>query len=86
MCGVQYGSSAMDAEGSQLANLAGEEALSIRDMAQTIGRVLGKAPAIVDGPGKGDVVVGDTTLLRRLYRLPDRLTTFEEGVRTMIAA
>jgi UDP-glucose 4-epimerase len=77
---------AVEAKGNQLLNLAGDEALSVRQMAEAIGRVSGKDPKIEDTPGTGDKIVGDTTRLRTLYHLPERLVTFEEGVRAMIAA
>ena len=77
----------IDTTGNQLVNLAGDEVLSVRDMAEIIGRVLGVAPVLenVPGPAGGDTV-GDVTRLRQLYLLPERLTSFEEGVRAMVAA
>jgi UDP-glucose 4-epimerase len=75
----------LDAQGNQLVNLAGDEALSVRKMAETIGRVTGREPTIQDTPGTGDRIVGDITRLRALYRLPAELVSFEQGVRAMIA-
>ena len=76
---------ALDSEGHQLVNVGGDEALSVRDMAQILGRVLGREPVLEDQPGEiGGDIVGDTTRLRQTFRLPDRLTSFERGVRTMV--
>jgi nucleoside-diphosphate-sugar epimerase len=78
---------ALSAEGHQLVNVGGDEALSIRDMAETIGRVVGREAVVEDQPGEiGGDFVGDTARLRQTFRLPARLTTFEEGVRAMVAA
>jgi nucleoside-diphosphate-sugar epimerase len=74
------------AQGNQVVNLGGDEALSIREMALAIGRVLGREAVFQDVPGTPVDVVGDIARLRQLYRLPPRLTTFEEGVRRMVAA
>ncbi len=74
------------AQGNQVLNLGGDEALTVRQMAETIGRVLGQQPVIEDQPGSPDRIVGDISHLRRLYDLPDRLTSFEDGVRAMTAA
>jgi UDP-glucose 4-epimerase len=72
--------------GNQLLNLGGDEALTIRDMALIIGRVVGREPVIEEQAGSAGRFVGDLSLLRRSYRLPDRLISFEDGVRTMLAA
>jgi UDP-glucose 4-epimerase len=75
------------AEGHHLLNAGGDEALSVREMAETIGRVLGREPVFQDQPGEiGGDVVGDTTGLRQTFHLPARLVTFEEGIRGIAAA
>ena len=76
----------LDASGNQLVNLAGDEVLSVRDMAEIIGRVLGVPPVLqeVAGSAGGDTI-GDITRLRQVYNLPRRLTSFETGVRAMVA-
>ena len=76
----------LDTNGSQLLNLGGEEVLTIRDMARAIGRVVGREPVIQDQPGSADRFVGGVSRLRSAYRLPERLISFEDGVRSMIAA
>lgn len=77
---------ALDAAGTQLLNLGGDEALTIREMALAIGRVVGREPVFEEQPGVAGQYVGDVSRLRQSYRLPDRLTSFEDGVRSMAAA
>lgn len=76
------GTSATEAS---LVNVAGEETLSIRDMAETIARVLGTEPLFEETSGqRQEDLVGDTAALRRRFRLPDPLVTFEQGVAAML--
>ena len=77
---------ALTGEGHQMLNAGGDEALSVRQMAETIGRVLDRPPLLQDVPGQltGDFV-GDVTRLRQTFRLPARLNPFEEGVSRMLA-
>ena len=76
----------LDATGCELLNLGGDEVLTIRDMALALGRVVGREPDIQEQPGAADRFVGDVSRLRAAYRLPERLTTFEDGVRSMVSA
>jgi len=76
----------LDAAGDQVLNLGGDEALTVRDMALTVGRVVGREPVIQKQAGAPDRFVGDVSQLRRAYRLPDRLVSFEDGVRAMISS
>jgi nucleoside-diphosphate-sugar epimerase len=70
---------------NQVVNVAGAEVLSIREMAETIGRVVGREPVFEEAPGEsGGDVVADTARLRQVFRLPPRLTPFAEGVRAML--
>jgi UDP-glucose 4-epimerase len=66
-------------------NVGGDEVLSIREMAETIGRAAGREPVFEEAPGAsgGDVVV-DTTRLRQVFRLPERLTSFAAGVQATL--
>jgi nucleoside-diphosphate-sugar epimerase len=66
-------------------NVGGDEVLSIREMAETIGRLLGREPLFEAAPGAsgGDIVV-DTARLRQVFRLPERLTPFAAGVSAML--
>lgn len=77
---------ALDARESHIVNLCGDEVLAVRDMAGTIGRVLGCEPAIAETDGTAEHIAGDITRLRATYRLPARLVTFEEGIRSMVTA
>ena len=76
----------LNASGSQLLNLGGDETLAIRDMALAIGRVAGRQPVLEEQPGSAGRYVGDISRLRQAYRLPERLISFEDGVRSMVAA
>ena len=77
---------ALTLQGEQVLNVGGDEVLSIRDMAETIGSVLGKAPRYEPAPGEppGDAV-GD---VRRMHALlhPAPLTPFTTGVAKMVCA
>ena len=68
-------------------NVAGDEVLSIREMAETIGRVVRTDPVFepIAESSSGDLV-GDTTMLRRQFDLPTSLMTFEEGIAQVVAA
>jgi nucleoside-diphosphate-sugar epimerase len=78
---------ALDVSGNQVVNLGGDEVLSVREMAEVIGRELGTAPRFEDAPGaSGGDVVADVTRLRQVFRLPDRLTPFAAGIRAMLDA
>jgi UDP-glucose 4-epimerase len=83
---VEVFAQSLSAEGSRVFNVGGDEALTIRQMAETIGRVLGRDPVIAEQPGTADRIVGDIAELRRSFRLPDHLTSFEEGIQRMVQA
>jgi nucleoside-diphosphate-sugar epimerase len=70
---------------SAAVNVGGDEVLSIREMGVAIGRVCGREPVFEEAPGEsgGDVVV-DTTRMRQVFRLPERLTSFGAGVRATL--
>jgi nucleoside-diphosphate-sugar epimerase len=66
-------------------NVAGDEILSIRDMATAIGRGLGVSPVFEEGEGAPPPdLVADTTLLHRTFELPE-LTPFERGIAATVA-
>jgi UDP-glucose 4-epimerase len=75
----------LDASGNQVLNLGGDESLSVRQMAETIAQVVGRPADVQEQAGAADLIVGDVSALRQAYRLPDRLLSFEEGVRSMLA-
>ena len=71
---------ALALQGEQVLNVGGAEVLSIRDMAEIIGSVLGKAPRYEPAPGEPPAdVVGD---VRRMHALlhPAPLTPFAIGI------
>lgn len=71
--------------GSHVLNVAGEEACSIRRMAQLIGEALGRPPVFESGgPEEGDLV-GSIDALRRLTGFRQRVA-FAEGLRRTIGA
>lgn len=65
-------------------NVAGPETASIRDLAEMIGRHVGRPPVYDerDGPTPGDYVA-DTTLMHRILKV-DRLVRLDEGLRAMV--
>jgi UDP-glucose 4-epimerase len=62
-------------------NVAGSEPVTVRELAETIGRVLGRAPIFENGAGKvaGDLVA-DTTRMHELLDLGPQVP-LEEGLR-----
>jgi nucleoside-diphosphate-sugar epimerase len=76
---------ALELEGSQVLNLAGEEPVTIRELATLAGEALGQEPVFEDGAGAvaGDLVA-DTARLHELLELGETVG-MEEGIRRMIA-
>lgn len=73
--------------GQPIVNVAGEVVLSVRDMAEAIGRVVATAPIFEEvAEDAQEDLIGDTTLLQRCFRLPSPLIGFEEGIATIVAA
>jgi UDP-glucose 4-epimerase len=67
-------------------NVAGDEVLSIRDMAETVGRALGIPPIFEDTLDEPPPdLVGDTTLLRQTFEL-ENLTPFDRGIAATVGA
>jgi UDP-glucose 4-epimerase len=65
-------------------NVAGPETASIRELAEIVGRHLGRAPVFVDrdSPDAGSFEA-DTTLMHRLLEI-DGMVTLDEGIRAMV--
>ena len=65
-------------------NVAGPETASIRDLAEMIGRHVGRSPVFDehDGPTPGDFVA-DTSLMHRLLAV-DQLVPLDEGLRATV--
>ncbi len=70
----------------RILNVAGDEVLSIRDMARTIARTLGTSPRFEEAPGDPPAdLVADTTLLRQTFDL-GRLTSFDRGIAATVGS
>ena len=78
---VRVVTGALEADGHHVVNVAGDEVVSIRDLAELAGRAVGREPVFQDGEGgaTGDLIV-DT---RRLHELLDLrpLVPLSEGIR-----
>jgi UDP-glucose 4-epimerase len=72
---------------AQILNVAGDEVLSVREMADVIGRVLDTDPVFeeVDDEPQADLI-GDTSAMRRNFTLPSTLVSFEQGVAATVRA
>lgn len=75
---------AVEDTASYTVNVAGPRAVSIRDLAEMIGTIVGRTPTFVerDGDVAGDFVA-DTSLMRELFDVAE-LTPLERGLRTMV--
>lgn len=77
---------ALEAEVPPVLNVAGDEVLSIREMAETIGRVVGIPPRFEEASDDPPPdLVADTTLLRRTFDLGE-LTPFERGIAATVCS
>ena len=75
---------ALNLEGEQVLNVGGDEVLSIRDMAEIIGGVIGKTPPYEPAPGEPPAdVVGDISRMHALLR-PAPLTPFATGIAKIV--
>lgn len=72
-------------DGPQTLNIAGPEALSIRNIADAIGAALGKAPVyhVTTSARAGDLIADNTELCNRFTL---KFTTFKSGLTATIAA
>lgn len=73
---------ALRAEGSLVANIAGPETLSIRDLCETAGRALGVAPVFEAAPAGAGDLIADIGVMRDRLHAPTR--HFEDGVRDLL--
>jgi nucleoside-diphosphate-sugar epimerase len=77
---------ALDPDVPPILNVAGDEVLSIREMANAIAGVLGIAPVFEEVPGDPPSdFVADTTLLRQTLEL-GKLTPFEHGIAATVGS
>lgn len=76
---------AMTLQGSHKINIAGPTALSLREMADEIGRLVGRTPQFeVQAAGSSHDLVADTARMRRLLCEPR--TSFSEGIAGTVQA
>ena len=77
---------ALESQVPPILNVAGDELLSIRGMAETIGKALGVAPLFEHAAGDPPPdLLGDTTLLQRTFELGE-LTPFEQGIAATVGS
>jgi nucleoside-diphosphate-sugar epimerase len=67
-------------DGSHILNLGGPEILSLRQMAELMGRLIGREPTFNIRDESAPVIVGDTTQLRKTFKWAPP-TRFAEGLR-----
>jgi nucleoside-diphosphate-sugar epimerase len=81
---VRFIGQAIEGQEAYTVNVAGPETASIRDLAEMIGRHVGRPPNFEDrdGPTPGDLIA-DTTLMHRLFAV-NGMVPLEEGVRSMV--
>lgn len=75
---------AMNLEGCHKINVAGPAVLSLREMADEIGRVVGRVPQFEIQPGASRDLVADTARMRSLLCEPR--TSFREGLAATITS
>lgn len=76
---------ALASKGHQLVNVAGDDTASIRELAESIGRALDRAPVFEQGDGRaGDIVCANDRLKKELG--VSGLVPLEEGLRRTAAA
>lgn len=76
-------SSALHLQGSHKINIAGTEILSIREIAEAIGRATGKKPQFfTEEKTRSKNVIGDISKMKELLVSPE--IKFEDGIKTMI--
>lgn len=66
-------------DSSQTLNVAGPEVLSLREVAASIGRTVGRAPRFEERGGPERALIGDTTALQQTLGWAPR-TTLEDGL------
>lgn len=74
---------ALKLKGSHTFNVAGPEVLSLREICESIGRVLAKKPQfVIDDTKPEKQLIGDVTKMKDLLVTPS--IRFEEGIKTLI--
>jgi nucleoside-diphosphate-sugar epimerase len=82
---VRAFSGALDIDGHHVVNVAGDEAVSIQELAELIGEALGREPLFEEGPGAtGDLVSANEHMYEVLGM--DRLVRLADGIRATALA
>lgn len=76
---------ALDLEGQQVINVAGDEVVSIRVLAEVIGETLGRKPLFEESFGTAGDLVSANRHMREVLRL-GRLVPFADGIRATALA
>lgn len=71
--------SCLDLQSSTRINLAGPDVLSMRAIADEIGRALGRKPVFGSAPGEPQHLIGDITRMRSILHAP--AVAFRDGIR-----
>ena len=82
---VQVIERALGSEGNHLVNVAGDEAMTIRELAETIGAAVSTEPVFEERDGVSGDVVADNRRMRDVFRL-DSLVRLEDGLAKTAAA
>lgn len=77
---------ALEADGHHVVNVAGDETVGMRQLAELIGRAVGREPVFTDGPGPahGDLA-GVNTRMHEVYA-PGPLVPLPDGIRATVEA
>jgi nucleoside-diphosphate-sugar epimerase len=76
---------AVDREGHHVLNVAGDETVSIRELAELIGETLDREPVFEEGSAASGDLVADTTRMHELFSLRP-LTPLRDGLRRLAQA
>ncbi len=74
----------LELDGSHTINVAGPEVLTLRQMCEAIGEVVGRQPVFESQPVEPRHLVGDTAKMREVLVAPR--VRFQEGLRAMLGA
>jgi UDP-glucose 4-epimerase len=69
-------------EGNHKINIGGNETLSIREIAEKIGDIVGKKPIYIQNEGIPQNLIGDISKMKQLLHIPS--ISFEEGIKNLI--
>jgi nucleoside-diphosphate-sugar epimerase len=76
---------AAERDGHHVLNVAGDEVVSIRELAELLGEELGREPVFEEGSAAAGDLVADTTRMQELFSLRP-LTSLRDGLRRLAQA